>query len=102
MGVPSISLSGTTFTARAGLAIMKQLGLDAAFVAQTPQAYVDRACAYATQLDELACIRRALRDLLLSSSICNPAAYARSLGDAFRYMWQQWCEKQNREEKKAV
>ena len=73
---------------------MKQLGLDAAFVAQTPQAYVDRACAYAEQLDELACIRGALRKLLLSSSICDPKRFAQALEDAFRTMWQQWCQDQ--------
>jgi len=81
---------------------MKQLGLEAAFAAQTPQEYVDRACACAGQLDKLACIRSALRELLLSSSMCDPVRYARSLEEAFQYMWQQWCEKQNTEEKKAV
>ncbi len=73
---------------------MKQLGLDAAFVAQTAQGYVDRACAYATQLDELAHIRSVLRDLLLSSSICDPKRFARALEEAFRYMWRKWCEGQ--------
>jgi len=102
MGVPTITMSGTTFTSRAGLAVMKQLGLDAAFVAQTSQAYVDRACAYTEQLDELACIRSALRELLLSSSMCDPVRYARSLEDAFQYMWQQWCAQQGRREEKAV
>ena len=96
MGVPTISLSGTTHVSRTGLAVMKQLGLDAAFVAQSPQAYIDRACAYAGQLDELTRIRTALRGLLLSSPICDPAGYARSLEEAFRYMWQQWCAGQEK------
>ncbi len=73
---------------------MKQLGLDAAFVAHTPQEYIDRACVYAGQLDELATVRATLRDMLLSSSICDPARYGQSLEEAFRYMWQQWCEGQ--------
>jgi protein O-GlcNAc transferase len=94
MGVPTITMSGTTFVSRTGLAVMKQLGLDVAFVAQTPQAYVDQACAYAEQLDELACIRGALRKLLLSSSICDPKRFAQALEDAFRTMWQQWCQDQ--------
>jgi protein O-GlcNAc transferase len=102
MGVPTISLSGTTHVSRMGLAVMRQLGWDAAFVAHTPQEYVDRACAYAEQLDELACIRGALRDLLLSSSICDPVRFARSLEGAFQYMWRQWCDKQNTGEKTAV
>jgi predicted O-linked N-acetylglucosamine transferase (SPINDLY family) len=102
MGVPTISLSGTTHVSRTGLAILKQLGLDEAFAAQTPQGYIDRACAYAAQLDELASIRSALRKLLLSSSICDPKRYARSLEEAFRTMWRQWCEQQNRVKEKAV
>ena len=98
MGVPTITLSGTTHVSRTGLAILKQLGLDGAFAAQTPQAYVDRACAYAEQLAELACIRAGLRELLLSSSICDPQRYARSLEEAFRYMWRQWCDRHKDEQ----
>jgi len=94
MGVPTITLRGTTFVSRMGFAVMKQLGWDAAFVAQTPQAYIDRACAYAGQLDELACLRGALRDVLLASSICDPNRFAGALEGAFRYMWQRWCEGQ--------
>lgn len=91
MGVPTITLSGTQRVSRTGLAIMKQLGLDGAFVAHTPQAYIDRACAYADQLDALAQLRRGLREVLLSSPICDPQRFARALQGAFRYMWQQWC-----------
>ena len=97
MGVPTITLSGTTLTSRAGLAILKQLGLDEAFAVQAPQAYIDRACSYAEQLTELACIRPALRALLLSSSICDPQRCARSLEEAFLYMWRQWCDGQKGE-----
>jgi len=97
MGVPTITLSGTTRVSRTGLAIMKQLRLDAAFVAQTPKEYIDRACAYANQLDELARIRSVLRDMLLSSSICDPKRFARALEEAFRYMWRKWCEGQKTE-----
>ncbi len=97
MGVPTITLCGSTHVSRTGLAIMKHLGLDAAFVAQTPQGYIDRACAYATQLDDLAHIRSVLRDLLLSSSICDPERFARSLEEAFRYMWRKWCEREKAE-----
>jgi len=94
MGVPTITLCGSTHVSRTGLAIMKQLGLDDAFVAQNAQAYVERACAYAEQLDELACIRRALRDMLLSSSICDPKRFARALEEAFQYMWRKWSERE--------
>ena len=98
MGVPAITMSGTTFTSRAGLAILKQLGLDEAFAVQTPQAYIDRACSYAEQLAELACIRAGLRELLLSSSICDPQRCARSLEEAFQYMWRQRCDGQKDEQ----
>jgi len=100
MGAPTITLSGTTQVSRPGLAVMRQLGLETAFVAQTPQEYIDRACSYAEQLDELACIRSTLRELLLSSSMCDPLRYARSLEEAFQYMWQQWCEKQDTTERR--
>jgi predicted O-linked N-acetylglucosamine transferase (SPINDLY family) len=95
MGVPTLTLSGPQRVSRTGLAIMKQLGLDSAFVTYTPQAFVERACDYARQLDALACIRAVLRDTLLSSSVCDPTGYARSLEGAFRFMWQQWCDRQS-------
>jgi len=94
MGVPTLTLSGTTQVSRRGLAILKQLGLDGAFAAQNTQAYIDRACSYAEQLEDLACIRAALRDLLLSSPICDTKRYTRSLEEAFRYMWRQHCKAQ--------
>lgn len=97
MGVPSITLSGPTFVSRMGLAVMKQLGLDSAFAVPSAPAYISRACACVQQLEALADIRSALRDMLLSSSVCDPAGYARALEGAFRTMWQQWCEKQRQE-----
>jgi predicted O-linked N-acetylglucosamine transferase (SPINDLY family) len=95
MGVPTVTLSGPTFVSRMGLAIMKQLGWEAALAAQSPQSFVDRVCAYAEQWDALAALRACLRQTLLSSSICDPQRLAQSLQTAFRTIWQQWCERQN-------
>ncbi len=94
MGVPTITLTGPTYVAQVGRAIMARLGLEA-FVANTLDEYVSKAVAFASQVDALARIRRSLRPLLLSSSLCDPARFTRELEQALRQTWQMSCGQQN-------
>ena len=96
MGALIITLCGDTFVSRMGAAILHQIGLDM-FVAQSKQEYVDKACAFADQLDHLNAIRSSLRSLLLHSPLCDCRRYAGELEKAFRGMWQQWCQSLSRE-----
>ncbi len=94
MGVPTISLFGDDLlVSRAGLSIFTQLGLDI-FAASDADEYVAKANDFAKELDNLAKIRAALRDLMLGSNLCNPKKYAQSLEKAYRMMWRRWCESQ--------
>ncbi len=91
MGTPIVTLCGETLVSRVGASIMSRVGLDM-FVAHSEQEYVDKACAFAQQPDQLNQIRRALRPLLLHSPLCDCRRYAGELERAFRLMWHQWCE----------
>jgi len=93
MGVPTVSLAGDLWLARSGHLILSQVGLEA-FVADTPEAYVEKAIAFSQQRDALARIRAGLRETMLASSICNPHRFASEMTEAFRYMWYRWCRSQ--------
>ena len=96
MGVPTITLAGSTFVAQMGRAILARLGLEA-FVASTPGEYVAKACAFASQRDALGLIRGALRERLLSSCLCDPSRFTRELEQALRWIWSDFCASQNPE-----
>jgi protein O-GlcNAc transferase len=91
MGVPIVTLMGQTCVARQGYDILSRLGLDV-FAARHPDEYVAKAISFARQWDELACIRAALRNLLLDSPLCRPGRMASELEFAYREMWQHWVE----------
>ena len=93
MGVPTISLTGDLWMARTGHLILNQVGLEA-FVADTPEAYVEKAIGFSQQWDALARIRTGLRQGMLASSLCNPHRFASELTQAFRHMWYRWCRSQ--------
>ena len=93
MGVPIVTLTGDTFVSRFGLSILSRLGLEV-FAASDAQAYVEKACGFAGQIQELQQIRRALRDMMLHSPLCDPARLAREVQSALRTMWRRWCEGQ--------
>ncbi|MCE5339720.1 MAG: tetratricopeptide repeat protein [Planctomycetaceae bacterium] len=99
MGVPLISLVGENHMSRVGLSIFKNLGMEF-FAAPTPQQYVARAVALAMKPDSLAKIRNTMRDRLRASALCNKVVFAARMENAYRQMWQTWCQKQN--DKKTV
>jgi predicted O-linked N-acetylglucosamine transferase (SPINDLY family) len=93
MGVPIVTLKGQTYVAQVGTDILTRLGLDF-FVAHTPEEYVDKACAAASQWEALASLRRGLRGMMLASPLCDANRFTRELEQAYRQMWRRWCEGQ--------
>ena len=90
MGVPVISLVGECHASRVGLSILTRLGLEF-FAASTPQEYVAKATALATNLPALARIRRTMRARIASSGLCHAKGFARQIEAAYRKMWYRWC-----------
>jgi protein O-GlcNAc transferase len=91
MGVPVVTLAGDIFMSRMGLSILGRLGLEI-FSATSREEYVAKACAFASQLDSLGQIRKALRGRMLNSPLCDPGRWGREMEQALRTMWRQWCE----------
>jgi protein O-GlcNAc transferase len=90
MGVPILTLSGTSYVSQVGRNVMTQLGLET-FVTRHPDKFVAKARSFAAQPEALASISHALRSLMLDSPLCRPGRLAQELESAYRRMWQTWC-----------
>jgi protein O-GlcNAc transferase len=89
MGVPFITLAGTTPVGRAGTNLLRGLGL-AELSASDAADYVQRAIAVAGDVTTLAIWRRELRGKL-QPLLGDGAVYTRELEAAYRTMWRSWC-----------
>ncbi|MEO5375132.1 MAG: hypothetical protein H7840_12760 [Alphaproteobacteria bacterium] len=91
MGVPVVTLAGSTPSGRNGAALNAALGLHR-FVAATPEAYRDIAVAMAADRAGLADLRSSLRQRLATSPLCDHQRYTRAVEDAYRGLWRLWCQ----------
>jgi predicted O-linked N-acetylglucosamine transferase (SPINDLY family) len=90
MGVPTLTLAGSTSFARAGAGILAQLGLDG-FTAESETDFVAKGRYWATHLEELAQLRAGLRPRMQRSASGQPQLIAAHLERALRQMWRRWC-----------
>lgn len=90
MGVPVVSLVGSTHAARVGLSLLSAVGLSD-LAASTEDEYIDRAGALAADRTRLAGLRSTMRDRLLASPLCDGPAYGRRLGVLLREVWRERC-----------
>ena len=90
MGVPVISLRGDKFVGRVGESILTTVGLGD-FVAETQEAYIEKASAMASDLERLARLRGKLRQQLLDSPLCDGETFTQSLEALYRETWETWC-----------
>ena len=95
MGVPFITREGDRHCARVGMSMLKSVGLEE-FIADSDEAYVQKAVDIAADRDRLLAIKLGLRERMRKSALCDNARFAGHFGDALRDMWQQWCEDKNR------
>ena len=90
MGVPTLTVAGPTPASRQGAAILGQLGLED-FVARDAADFIAKGCYWAEHLEELAALRRGLRERWQRSPARDPAEIAGSLERALRHAWTRWC-----------
>ncbi|WOD17916.1 O-linked N-acetylglucosamine transferase family protein [Paraburkholderia kirstenboschensis] len=90
MGLPTITLPGSTAASRGGPMSLAQVGLDA-FIAQDKEDFVQKGLYWASNLSELAELRTGLRERCAQSAMFQPATIAAGLAGALRVMWQRWC-----------
>jgi predicted O-linked N-acetylglucosamine transferase (SPINDLY family) len=90
MGVPVVTLAGTTSAARVGVSLLTHCGLSS-LVANDHEQYVRIACELATASDRLQELHATLRARVERSALTDGNACARNLQSAWRDAWRQWC-----------
>jgi predicted O-linked N-acetylglucosamine transferase (SPINDLY family) len=80
------------------VSVLSAVGLDS-LVAPSPEGYVERAVALASDLPKLAELRAALRERMACSPLCDGPRLARALEEAYATMWR---ERYDRRQVKAA
>jgi predicted O-linked N-acetylglucosamine transferase (SPINDLY family) len=86
MGIPVLTLRGSTMLSHAGENIMTNLGLPE-WIAEDPDDYVARAKAFAAEPAVLSDLRSRLRSQALASPMFDAARFARHFEAALWGMW---------------
>jgi predicted O-linked N-acetylglucosamine transferase (SPINDLY family) len=94
MGVPVVTLVGSTVVGRAGLCQARNLHLPE-LVSTTPDEFVVRAVALAKDLPALAKLRAGLRERMARSPLMDFTRFAKNLEGAYRTIWRDWCERRS-------
>ena len=90
MGVPVLTLPGTSALSRQGLSVLRNLELDD-WVAKDLDDYLARAVRHAADTRALAELRHGLRERLLGSPLCDAPRFAGHLEQSMRALWRDWC-----------
>lgn len=90
MGVPVVTLAGTSGFARFAAGVLQTAGLDE-FVAEYPDDYINVAAKLAADIPALKRLRETLRERVARSSLCDAPLLARSLEQTYRAMWRECC-----------
>lgn len=89
MGVPVVTLAGTTGVSRQGVRFLGSVGLDE-LIAVTPEDYVRLAADLAGDLPRLEALRAGLRERMARSPLLDAARFTRHLEAAYRGMWDEF------------
>ncbi|MFX1764526.1 tetratricopeptide repeat protein [Paraburkholderia sp. A1RI-2L] len=93
MGVPVVTRTGRSAASRGGLSIAANLGLPE-LVAHTDADFVRIAVDLARDLPRLATLRAGLRARMEASPLMDAPRFAANIENAYRQMWQAWCDAQ--------
>ena len=92
MGVPTITLKGRCHAQNVGWTLLDQVGLAQDFCADSPDQYVAMAQEWATEkVQDLAQIRRNLRERMMRSPLCKPKPFVHNLETVYRKWWRKLC-----------
>ncbi len=90
MGVPTITMPGTSMPSRCGACWLEHVGLQQ-FIAQDKDEFVRKSLELTRDLDELNRLRIGMRERCLDSVPFQPEKVAGGLSIALRTMWKRWC-----------
>src|SRR5262249_28872176 len=91
MGVPVVTLAGTTAMSRGGASVLGAVGLPE-LVAGSADDYFAIASGLARDPARLADLRRGLRERVARSPLVDTACFTRDLEGEYRRVWRAWCE----------
>jgi predicted O-linked N-acetylglucosamine transferase (SPINDLY family) len=94
MGVPVVTLVGTTVVGRAGKSQLHNLAL-LDLIAHTPEQFVEIAAKLAGDSARLSQLRAMLRAKMEQSPLMDSTRFARNIEAAYRSMWHKWCQSRN-------
>ncbi len=88
MGVPTLTLAGDSLISRQGVSLLTAAGLDN-WIAPSVESYVEKAVAFASDVDALALLRSSLREMVMASPLFDAHSFARDLETALWGMWRE-------------
>jgi protein O-GlcNAc transferase len=94
MGVPTVTFAGDTFAGRHSATHLTAAGLGN-FCTHGIDDYVAMAVDWTRRRDELAELRRTLRDRVATSPLCDAPRFADNLSRELMRLWTEWCEAKN-------
>ncbi len=90
MGVPVVTLRGTTHAGRVGASLLSAVGFTD-LIAESPNNYVRRAVELAGNVPGLASLRAGMRERLVRSRLMDAPAFAQEFTRGVRGLWRNWC-----------
>jgi predicted O-linked N-acetylglucosamine transferase (SPINDLY family) len=94
MGVPVLTLPGSTHAGRLAASILTAVGLKE-WISATVDDYVSLAVERTKDRSQLAELRSCLRSRMSSSRLCNGEAFTASLEATYRQLWRDWCARKS-------
>ncbi|MEZ5931394.1 MAG: tetratricopeptide repeat protein [Alphaproteobacteria bacterium] len=101
MGVPVVALLGDRHASRVGASLLSAIGFPAG-IASTRDEYVLTARLLAENPGLLKTMRHSLRNSLMKSPLCNSQGHASAMEQAFRAVWQIWCDQRSGDQTRRV
>jgi len=87
MGVPVVTLAGDRHAGRVGVSLLNQVGFGE-LIGEEEEGYRRAAMELAADRSRLRAVRAGLRGRIEGSTMCDGAAFARAVEDAYEAMWQ--------------
>ncbi|MCP4394135.1 MAG: tetratricopeptide repeat protein [Alphaproteobacteria bacterium] len=87
MGVPTLCLNGDRHSARVGISIVKNVGIDDIFSSYSKEEFIRKAIELSKNPNVIAETRKNLRPKMAKSHLCDQEKYIKELENAYRMMW---------------
>ena len=89
-GVPVVTLMGDRHVSRVSASLLRAVG-HPEWIAESVESYIATAKHLAERRDQLALIRRGLREQMARSPLLDHEGQSKRFGDALRSCWARWC-----------